>query len=322
MPAGLFIGMDEAGYGPNLGPLLIAMTCWKTPGPPHQCDFYELLKASVAANGTARGRKLHLADSKQVNTGKEGFRSLECSALALLHCLGLDVGSFDELLRQLTGSDRSSPQVSVELSAPWYAEVLPLPVAACPQQVREQAQRLQNCLEQSGLELLRVQVEMVEEHRFNRMVMENGDNKGRMLSRLAFRLLRANWSPADTCATLIVGDKHGGRNRYDELLAEVLGEEMIFRLEEGQQLSRYRVGRSELRFQVGGERHLPVACASIIAKYLRELAMKQFNQFWNRHCPDVKPTLGYPNDARRFRTQVEQRRCELQIADEIFWRMK
>jgi len=31
---GLVIGMDEAGYGPNLGPLVVTVTAWEVPGSP------------------------------------------------------------------------------------------------------------------------------------------------------------------------------------------------------------------------------------------------------------------------------------------------
>ena len=36
------------------------------------------------------------------------------------------------------------------------------------------------------------------------------------------------------------------------------------------------------------------------SKYLRELAMRAFNDFWCGRVPDLAPTAGYPGDARRF----------------------
>jgi hypothetical protein len=53
---------------------------------------------------------------------------------------------------------------------------------------------------------------------------------------------------------------------------------------------------------------------------MRELAMDLFNEFWGRHCPRVKPTRGYPHDARRFREEVDETRRLLGIDDLIFWR--
>lgn len=310
---GVFIGMDEAGYGPNLGPLVIAVTRWRTPAAPHQCEFYRLLSQIVSAKDTQRGQCLHLADSKLVNVGKNGFRSLETSALALLSCLGWKLDRSEDLWGLLQCGSVPAP--------PWYAEPFALPMLASVSQIRTLSKQLQDCMARADIELLGVSADLVAEDRFNDLVDANG-NKGLTLSRLAFGLLRSCWDPQGSQPTIFVGDKHGGRNRYDELLSEVLDGELIFRLEEGQQLSRYRIGASELRFQVGGEEHLPVACASIVAKYLRELAMRQFNQFWSRHCPDVKGTLGYPSDARRFREAVESRRLELEIADRLFWRVK
>src|SRR5580704_1079308 len=40
---GFVIGMDEAGYGPNLGPLVLTATVWEVPGRwPKRTDFWQL----------------------------------------------------------------------------------------------------------------------------------------------------------------------------------------------------------------------------------------------------------------------------------------
>jgi hypothetical protein len=56
------------------------------------------------------------------------------------------------------------------------------------------------------------------------------------------------------------------------------------------------------------------------AKYLRELAMHQFNRFWRERIPGLKPTQGYPLDARRFRAEIAELQRNLGIADDILWR--
>ena len=66
-------------------------------------------------------------------------------------------------------------------------------------------------------------------------------------------------------------------------------------------------GAVEFRFQPKGERHLPTALASMTAKYLRELAMRPFNAFWQRHVPGLAPTAGYPSDSRRFWNEIRAR---------------
>ena len=56
------------------------------------------------------------------------------------------------------------------------------------------------------------------------------------------------------------------------------------------------------------------------AKYLRELSMRAFNEFWSAHVPNLRPTAGYPNDAQRFRKEIAAAQRELKIDDHVLWR--
>jgi len=69
--------------------------------------------------------------------------------------------------------------------------------------------------------------------------------------------------------------------------------------------SRYALCRDdatwELTFTVGADaRHLPVALASMLAKYVREVLMEAFNAYWRAAAPSLRPTAGYYTDAQRF----------------------
>ncbi|MCA9134862.1 MAG: hypothetical protein KDA45_16955, partial [Planctomycetales bacterium] len=75
-------------------------------------------------------------------------------------------------------------------------------------------------------------------------------------------------------------------------------------------------------FSVGGDRFPPTALASMLAKYLRERLMESWNAFWQLHLPGIKPTAGYPLDARRFRREIEPLARELQLPLELWWRCK
>src|SRR5258708_16419993 len=105
-------------------------------------------------------------------------------------------------------------------------------------------------------------------------------------------------------AALIIADKHGGRNRYHDFLPIVFGDRFIRCHKESLEQSRYRVGQAEVRFETKSERHLPVALASMVSKYVRELAMQLFNRFWIERQPSLKRTAGYPTDAGRFRQDI------------------
>jgi ribonuclease HII len=89
--------------------------------------------------------------------------------------------------------------------------------------------------------------------------------------------------------------------------------------------SRYQVHRAvggwEISFQPAADRrYFPVALASMLSKYLREVMMEQFNRFWREELPDLKPTAGYPGDATRFYREIQPIRDKLGIAHEQLWR--
>jgi hypothetical protein len=56
------------------------------------------------------------------------------------------------------------------------------------------------------------------------------------------------------------------------------------------------------------------------AKYLRELAMRPFNDFWCARVKDLRPTAGYPMDAHRFRKAIAAEQRKLGIEDRVLWR--
>ena len=75
-------------------------------------------------------------------------------------------------------------------------------------------------------------------------------------------------------------------------------------------------------FRTKAEEFLPVALASMVAKYTREVLMHQFNQFWASQVPGLKPTQGYPLDAKRFRDDIASSVETLQIPMHQLWRSR
>ncbi|WP_166829371.1 ribonuclease H family protein [Thalassoroseus pseudoceratinae] len=309
---GIQIGMDEAGYGPNLGPLVVTATVWDSPGDPRACDLWECF-AEVASN-QFDGQRLHIGDSKEVYSPAKGMTELERSVFAVL---GLAYGRFPKSLAELVeiiGGDWND----FTTNEPWYADDLPLPILVDPQALTEHVERWRACCESHGIHCRSIRSDVVLTARWNQLV-ETVNNKALAHSRNCLALLGETWS-CDDGECLIVIDKHGGRNRYDELLAEILDGEMVMRQEEGRHLSRYRVGQTELQFRTKAEAAFPVAVASLVSKYLRETAMVLFNRFWLRHLPDLKPTKGYPQDAKRFRGEIAEMQAELGIDMNTLWR--
>ena len=60
----------------------------------------------------------------------------------------------------------------------------------------------------------------------------------------------------------------------------------------------------------------------MVSKYLRELAMRAFNDFWCGRVANLQPTAGYPVDAARFRSEIRTAQAELGIADHVLWRKR
>jgi hypothetical protein len=106
------------------------------------------------------------------------------------------------------------------------------------------------------------------------------------------------------------------QQQFPEMLVEVHGE--------GAAESIYRWGpaetRIDVRFRPGAEAFLPTALASMTSKYLRELAMRAFNDFWCGRVSGLAPTAGYPRDAQRFLAAIESTQAELGIAKAVLWR--
>jgi hypothetical protein len=310
------IGMDEAGLGPNLGPFVVALTVWDVPGSPFEFDFWKVFQKVLTNAPEPEDPRLHIADSKEVFQPKRGFSVLERGVLAALKLLGHEPKSFDELWECL--SSRDSTSGAARHVPPWYnGSSVNVPGESHPV---IHSKKWSECCKQHDVRLVTIKAAVIEPQPFNQMIREY-DNKSLLVSRVAFQLLRSVWQPDDT-ETFIVADKHGGRNRYDDLLSEILDGEMIFRLEEGAERSDYRIGKTLIRFQPRAEVHGPVALASMTAKYVRELAMTRFNQFWASHIPGLKPTQGYPTDALRFRAEIAARQKELAITDDVLWRCR
>jgi hypothetical protein len=89
--------------------------------------------------------------------------------------------------------------------------------------------------------------------------------------------------------------------------------------------SSYSVCGSSIRFTFqprADAEHFCVALASMASKYLRELFMVEFNQFWQSHLPDLTPTAGYPGDSTRYYNAIRPVAKQLGIPRQALWRQR
>ena len=316
------IGVDEAGYGPNLGPLCISATLWHLPDRPANQDLYDALRDVVESVPTGAPGKLVIADSKQIYSPDRGITLLEENVLSALTSLFPLPASFEQLCQQVV----KQFDVKDKELATTTGNGLQLPVAANEKSICLLGNTFREKSVVVGVQLRDVSSFLLFANQFNRL-LDQYQNKSSLLSHVTLGLVKLLLSklPEDQ-PRIVYCDKHGGRNRYGALLQTTFPDYLVEVYKESGNESIYRWGppkcRTEVRFTVRGERFLPSALSSMVSKYLRELSMLQFNRFWRHHLPEIRPTAGYPVDARRFKHEIAAKQTELGIADDEVWRKK
>lgn len=315
-----WVGIDEAGYGPNLGPLVMTAVIAEGPGadPP---DFWGDLASTIARAGGDPDR-LWIDDSKAILKGGRGRERLEAACLAGLAAAGLQLPrTFGELLGAIGAG--SLAEVELEL---WLeeGEDFPWPRPAS----RELLERWpNNPLGGVPWRIIGIETVVVGPARFN-AGLAPAHSKAKVHFAAFAHLVRSLWKRAgDGTPTAIRSDKHGGRHFYMEPLQALFDDVWIDRGPEGPALSQYTVKSSGRHLELSLVPRADaddglVALASIVSKTVREGWMDAFNAHWRSRFPDLRPTAGYPNDAKRFRQTIEPECQARGLPPSLWWRAK
>lgn len=311
-------GIDEAGYGPNLGPLVMAAVVAE--GPEGRApDVWTDLAKSVARAGS-RDERLWVDDSKALYRGGAGLDRLDAAAFAALDAAGLpSPKTLGDIFEGLGCGGLAGAELDL-----WLDEGCDPVVPPDGSRGRVERALASRPFEGVPWRLVAVRAVVVGPARFNAAIARSASGSKAEAHAEAFgALLRGLWDDADGLPTAVRADKHGGRHFYQDLLMRLLPDCWIDRGPEGPALSRY-VAR-------GGDRRLAidlcpkadaadglVALASIVAKALREHWMAAFNAHWRALLPDLRPTAGYPADAPRFRDAIAPH-CRARGLDESCW---
>jgi hypothetical protein len=314
----IIAGIDEAGYGPLLGPLVVGCCAFRVEDadPADTPCLWNLLRKHVRKTRDRHGRTLHINDSKQVYSSGE-IRELEKSILAVATAAGFKTEGLNDLIAAV------SPKATGALAGyPWYAaEDEKFPIDNDLVSIRMHANALRIECERAKTTCVHLGAQILAEGEFNRMV-EKTRNKASALFSLAAMHLDHLLKHFGEKQLVIVCDRQGGRMRYGQLLRLMFEDwslEILQENEEGRsdyQLSR-RGHQVRITFVEKAEAQcLPVALASMLSKYLREALMGRFNAFWGAQLPGLMPTAGYYGDGTRFLRDIEQKRREMGIADD------
>jgi ribonuclease HII len=317
------VGIDEAGYGPPLGPLVMSAVACRLPIDLDGADFWKLLRPAVRRATSRDARRIRVGDSKLVYSTARGIDDLEIGVLATV--LAGRGGNGRTLADYLEDIARDS--VTELKREPWYQGRRRLPVSVADDVHQTAGAKFAKACAGHGIQYQLVQCVVICPSSFNRCLDEWG-SKGAILGLALSRLLAPALDLGQSSEPIhITIDKHGGRNTYVPLLQNAIGRGMVIAHEETMDSSRYSVlglgYDCRLAFCPRADaRHFCVALASMVSKYVRELLMLDFNEFWLAEMPGLKPTAGYHTDAARFYEQIRPAAVRLNIPETALWRRR
>ena len=335
----LVLGVDEAGYGPNLGPLVIAVSAWAVDSRLEVLDGLEPFAPEFqAASWTPRSAFVPFGDSKKIYQSGKGLAGLN---FALRFFESIFEGKPSEKRPWFELGRLAQEDLSRVESHPWYRCINPAKGLGRANEVDWNSEAscrfAREKLLKLGVRLIGFRLRVLDEAYFNECVDRLG-NKSDVLGHISLELA---WKVLGECMDFhsfkgieIYCDRQGGRKKYAGLLSQTY--ERSHResqvpfcsvVGESPKTSLYSMRHAgiatSIRFQVHGDSLFPPAAASMVAKWARESLMERFNGYWREVVgPGLKPTAGYAVDAARFARDIEPWITKLAIEKNQWWRRK
>lgn len=358
----ILAGIDEAGYGPLLGPLVVCASAFAVPGDMQAQiqlgDFaaaqtlWPLLKRAVARKGPLRDGRLIVADSKLVHAMAGGTGLLERTVLAMLRqrAAAPQAAEIPATTAQLLATLGLPPQIAAPHIVsqappdatvrsdfpllppqPWYCQSAPggptaLPAFTAQAGLGIAASMLTGALAAADVALVALWAIVMDEDVFNRRVAATG-NKATVLASATFAHVAKLAEHFADRGLLLVVDKQGGRAHYVQALLQTFPGWQLKILKETPEESSYFLHHEQrqmlLSFREKSETtSFAAALASMTAKYLRELLMAHFNAWFCARIPGLKPTAGYYQDGKRWLEDAAPHLPSLNISHEQLIRIK
>ncbi len=280
----IFSGIDEAALGPVLGPYCATTVSFNKKSELELSDIFADLK------------DLRIDDSKKLYKSGYSLEPLESTALTFISIfLDKTPKNAKDLLEKLTISKES---ISNLQNIPWYKNItqMKLPVSTNLNKIEHLISNTSLFMAAKNISLSNISTETVPAEKFN-SYLNKGLNKSETCQEILTPLIQK--SLQKNCRINI--DRQGGRRYYGEWLVDIFPLTSISIIKETKEESSYSINDTKINFVVkGDDKFAETSLASIISKYLREILMISFNNYWKQKIPTIKKTAGYPQDGKRF----------------------
>ena len=314
----IIAGIDEAGLGPNLGPLVVSTSGFWLDDDLYDIEntsLWEVFSAFTTGKRTRGDKRLLIADSKIAYKvkGMEGLRDTVLNFIKILHP-DIRITNLTELLC-LLGMEAHLDTIS---DTYWYKNSFSKDLKDNRLLLSDETYR-DISVHKVNPVLFRTKI--LTARKINDMYSRGLNKSEILLSQSGEHIKHLIDSYPDEKIKITV-DKQGGKTYYAPYLIDLLDGAWVDVIREGADSSLYRVGANiHIEFlPKADQKEFTVSLASIISKFLREILMDDFNNFFAALLPELKPTAGYPTDAKRFIKEISDILDQKKIEISSIWR--
>jgi len=306
----VLVGIDEAGFGPILGPLVVSSSTFLLPGNLVGADLWKILVKSVASQKKRQAGRLLVADSKKFHNSSERIKLLERTVLAALYYLGKKPATLTELIAMLCPDSLERLEIY-----PWHKSKSSSRLLVNHADLTIASKVFSEDMAANGIQLLELKSCCLDVAHYNKLV---GDvkNKSVVLFTVVCQHIKEAFDKFGGDDLQILVDRQGGRVRYQRILQRMFPGMDLRILKESEANSSYELKadgkKMRLHFAIKADnKFLPVSLASMVSKYLRELLMHNINRYFAGFHADLRPTAGYWKDGLRFIEDLKKNRTGL-----------